>query len=238
MDCLEFRRKISQDPNATTGEAGEHALHCPECARELEEALRFEKILMKALEIDVPPGIAEQIERTGKPVFQPASWSCSMPRLAMFTSMLLAIPLVAWLVFKSAGMPAFAEGLPKMVLAHIDGEPELLQKRERVDSDRLASLLAEYGAVVIGDVGHVTYAGHCWIRTRTGLHLVLHGAYGPVTVLLMPGEFIVDRQPVNSDYQSGAIIPTAYGSMAVVGYTGETVDHIVRRLDRVVMWGE
>jgi len=53
------------------------------------------------------------------------------------------------------------------------------------------------------------------------VHMVLQGENGSVTVLLMPGEQIDTRNPVDNGRFSGVIAPTRYCSMAIVGEDGE-----------------
>ena len=68
------------------------------------------------------------------------------------------------------------------------------------------------------------------------VHLVLPGQVGPVTVFFMPGEMADATVPVDSTRFQGEIVPTAWGSIAVVGETGEALEGLGERLVTAVRW--
>jgi hypothetical protein len=59
---------------------------------------------------------------------------------------------------------------------------------------------------------------------------------GPVTVFFMPGEMADTTMPVASARFNGQIVPTRWGSIAVVGEAGEAVDGLGERLAAAVRW--
>ena len=62
------------------------------------------------------------------------------------------------------------------------------------------------------------------------------GRMGPVTVFFMPGEMADTMMPVASARFNGEIIATHWGSIAVVGEAGESVDGLGERLAAAVRW--
>jgi hypothetical protein len=82
----------------------------------------------------------------------------------------------------------------------------------------------------------VNFAAECLMRNRTGVHLVMPGQMGPITVFFMPGEMAESIMPVSSTRFSGKILPTAWGSIAVVGENGEPLDGLGERLAAAVHW--
>ena len=62
------------------------------------------------------------------------------------------------------------------------------------------------------------------------------GQMGPITVFFMPGEMTESSMPVSSTRFSGKILPTAWGSIAVVGENGEPLDGLGERLAAAVRW--
>src|ERR1700743_3862064 len=60
LNCLEFRRQLGIDPHAG-GEFAQHRAECARCAEALSRTHGFEKSLRGALEIPVPPNLAESI---------------------------------------------------------------------------------------------------------------------------------------------------------------------------------
>jgi len=82
----------------------------------------------------------------------------------------------------------------------------------------------------------VTAAVPCWIRKGRGMHLVMWGENGPVTVLLMPGEHVAKPQAVMAVSLAGVLVPTDWGSMVVVSHAGDDVESLVYSLLKDVLW--
>lgn len=69
-----------------------------------------------------------------------------------------------------------------------------------------------------------------------GLHLVVQGERGPVTLLLMPAQPVDGVLPLQAGEFQGVIMPLDHGSMAVVGNNGEPVMHLAERVRKSVHW--
>ena len=78
--------------------------------------------------------------------------------------------------------------------------------------------------------------GRCRIRRWDGVHLVLRGRAGGVTVLLMPQEYRREPERVSSRRFSGVILPTPNGSMAVIGEKSEPLEDAARRIQGAILW--
>jgi len=115
-------------------------------------------------------------------------------------------------------------------------EPDHLAARHDLGTQRVATVLARLGGGVSGDIGEVWFADVCAIRKALGAHLVLAGRTGPVTVLVMPGERLSHRLIVVAPGFNGVVLPTSYGSLAVVGRPGETLEDRVATLQRRLVW--
>ena len=118
----------------------------------------------------------------------------------------------------------------ELALAHVNNELHHLEDRLDVPLDKVNSVLAKVGAQLQQDLGKVNYAGTCPIREHTGAHLVVAGVRGPVTLLFMPGEQLDQRQVLQDQRFSGVVLPTANGSIAIVGERGEPLERLERRL--------
>ena len=236
MDCLEFRQILLHTPLCSHDAFIKHAQSCPACARQREEFLLMEQELVEALEVDPPDDLAERImatvasEERRMPRFFSRSW------LSVAASLFLLISVTAWFGFSTGVNNAVASGLTDTVLNHIESESWALSKNHPVADDKLIALFAQFGAVMSKPVGDVYFASPCWIRKQTGLHLVVSGAQGPVTVLLMPGEVIKETEVVEVEQFTGLIVPTVYGSMAIVGEKGERIEQALRRIEEGLMF--
>lgn len=87
-----------------------------------------------------------------------------------------------------------------------------------------------------GNLGLIHYAGTCHIRKHDGVHLVMQGEIGPVTVLFMPGEEITRSSDITNGRFRGVIVPTPNGSMAILGEEGEPIQRIEEQLKSSVSW--
>jgi hypothetical protein len=76
----------------------------------------------------------------------------------------------------------------------------------------------------------VDYLNICKIRKAAGAHLVVKDGEDAVTVLIMPGEYVHERVPIQSERFQGVIVPIPNGSMAVVTKKGEPLTEIESRV--------
>ena len=226
MTCLEFRRWLMIDPNRRDKQFLDHLGQCPQCAREAEGAWEFEKKLLAAFDAEPPEGLVQA----------PPPPPMDLRRWALAAGLLLALGLSAWLGIHSGLYPGLRTELSVVVLNHIEDEKHFLYEDQDVLPQAVELMLSGLGARLTADPGPIRYMERCRIRKRFGLHLVLPGNRGPVTVLLMPGEYVPERRLLDSVSFSGVIVPTDYGSMAVVGGRREPVETVVERMQRSVAW--
>ena len=214
MECLEFRRQCGADPNNADPAYRQHAESCPACGEYAREMKALDGLILKALEIDVPP--ATEVEPAGAPKPEPA-WR--QPRwLGLAASLFLAVGVTTgiWV------------SLPKDTLAgevveHILHEPKALSESTvRVASEDIYRVMARAGYALDEDVGFVTYSRTCIFRGYEVPHLVVQGQQGPITVMLLPDIPVVQPVLVDQSGFSGNIIPFDKGSLAIVGEPGET----------------
>jgi hypothetical protein len=226
MTCREFRRWLMIDPNRRDEQFLDHLGQCQECAWEAERAWEFEKKLLAAFDAEPPEGLVQA----------PAPPPMEFRRWALATGLSLALGLSAWLGIHSGLYPGLRTELSVVVLEHIKNEPDSLRVDRKLSAGAMELMLSDLGARLTADPGPVRYMGRCHIREQYGLHLVLPGKRGPVTVLLMPGEHVPERRLLDSVSFSGVIVPTDYGSMAVVGSRREPVESVIERMQKSVAW--
>lgn len=236
MNCLEFRQNLLIEPRSQDQAFIEHAAACPECAREARRALRFEERLRSALDVPKPIGMESRIlsARSG-------SWLnallTSAPRwAALAAGLLMTLGLAGWFSYHWHDYIGTPSGLELAVLNHILDEREHLHEDRDIPSAAVERLISHFGARIEGDIGRVSFVSRCNIRKYSGVHMVVTGQQGPVTVLMMPGEYLQHQREVRSSRFTGLIAPTGYGSIAVVGEQSEPLEKVVERIMRVVVW--
>ena len=127
--------------------------------------------------------------------------------------------------------------LAQSVIDHIEDEARYLRTAAAAPQTRVQEVFAHFGATLNGHIGEVVFAAECLMRNRTGIHLILKGRQGPVTVFLMPGEHPGRVLPVRNARFDGEILPTDWGAVAVIGKPGERIAPLALRVTRVVRWG-
>lgn len=232
MNCLEFRRRLLEDPARDEADFLAHAGQCQSCQAEYQRCQQFEQNLLSALQVPPPPTLRDEIIQR-----HDAEFTTEAPRrrrllAGLAASLLLGIGIGMKLTLFNG--PA----LEQEVIGHIAHEMPLLegQADHWVDPGRLGQLFAELGGELDGQLGRVRHAGRCQVGKGKGLHLVLQGEHGPVTLLMMPEQPVNGVLPLQAGELQGVILPLQQGSVAVVGTIGEPVLHIGEQVRRAVHW--
>lgn len=236
MNCIEFRHQLLTDPRCKDSTFNQHRDTCSACAREATSALQLEDKLLESLSVTPPDGLNARIilaqtlsNKKNRSVFQ-HQW------LTAAAMIVLVIGMAGWLGYQWTDQQSSYSNLQTAVLNHITDELDHLHEDRNVQMADISSLLAPFGARLDGNPGQVNYLGRCNIRKQAGIHIVVPGHAGSVTILLMPGEHIDAAMDVSSSRFSGHIIPTDYGSIAVVGEHGEALDDITDNIINNIRW--
>ncbi len=225
MNCDDFIQQLMQDPHCKDADFMRHKSSCADCARAWDEEMAFESRLRQAASIDLPPLHCD-------PQAVVSWWQ--RPRVWIAGGVLL---LALTLTGLHLSRYLFAEErLPQLVLQHIDKEPLLLRRHERLPVDEVAHKLADQGFMLLKIPQNVVAAEPCWMRRGRGMHLVLAGRNGPVTILLMPQESAAAPHAITAPSKNGLLLPTDFGVMAVVGAPGEPVAEMAQEMRKELRW--
>ncbi len=234
MNCLEFRRRLLIDPMAQDHDLQAHESDCPGCAS-FGRDLRAKEVRLRHLLLDVrvPEGMAERIQLAAR--FDHGATRLQRWWYAAAAAMLLAVAgslLTLW----STSLERAELALAQSVFNHIDDEAHHLHEAGPMSAARVNYVFERFGARLTGEIGAVNFAAECLMRQRNGVHLVIPGEMGPVTVFFMPGELAETKQMLSSARFEGQIVPTAWGSIAVIGERGEPLSDLGERLAAAVHW--
>lgn len=236
MDCVNFRRRLLEDPARHDWAMNQHEADCESCAGYAERVRRNEQQLRAMLSAPVPDELAERIQLAvrldQKPQARPER------RIWLATAASLLIAVTAGLLWMNVPHETqlHQASLSQSVLHHIDDETHVLRQPGPVGPYQVNEVFGRFGASVEGSLGPVSFAAECQMRHKTGVHLVLPGEMGAVTVLFMPGEMSEGTEPIVTERFAGQIYPMAWGSIAVVGERGEKLDLVVERVIKMVQW--
>lgn len=147
------------------------------------------------------------------------------------------VVLAAFVGFRVSGPGSSYGTLEEQVLAHVDHEPWALNVSDTpVSDERLVKAVPANIATMNHDAGLITYAQSCIINGRTVPHLVLQGARGPITILLMPDEKIAGSKTLDGVNIQGVILSVGDGSIAIIGDREEQLDRVKQSVLDSVMW--
>lgn len=233
MNCDEYREAIAADPSFDGG-AG-HLSECAACQDYRAEIQALDARIGRALALDVPELVMPELPDVGSKVvsleskrrFTTPSW------FAIAATVLVAAVLGVRLI----GTGIEYDSLGEEVLAHLDHEPAALVVTVKAVSDeRLRKVVPDNVAHMDHDAGLITYAQTCVIRGHEVPHLVIQGAEGPVTILLMPEEELAQAEALSGEHVNGVILPVGNGSIAIIGEREERLETIQKEVLKSVTW--
>jgi len=211
MNCLAARRIISTDITDKSSEFMQHVANCSACKSFYEKQLKFNAVLKKAVEVDVPEGLAarimveHQMNQKKENSKKKYSWS------AIAASIMLVFTVATVTTLQSP--PAIAG----VILEHVHDEMFLLEDKKRVTLESLNQLLKPHGVIADENIGVATHAGNCMIQDKLGVHIVFAGENAPVTLIVFPEP--LDRSKkvkIGDDMFKGVLMNTKKGTLALI----------------------
>ena len=232
MNCEEFKQAVAADPSFDGGSA--HLKDCADCAAYQADMRAFDQKLVKALALNVPPlRMPELPEIDSENVVTLPGRRIFRPWLAVAATVVIA----AAVGFRMLGPELQAESLQDQILAHMDHDSSgIVVTSTPVPDQRLSAVVPGNIARMDHSAGLITFARSCPINGKSVPHLVIQGESGPVTILLMPEEFVAEASSITGENISGIILPVGKGSIAIIGNSGERLDKIQKSVVDSVTW--
>ena len=224
MKCLEVRRLLTANPQHRDDALLMHLHDCKTCAAYSQQLRQEDRQLERALQLDVPEGLADRILLNQSTAMQ--TRHRHRLGLAIAATVVLSVGVIIGLL--RTGME---HSLQDAVIAHVKAEPDHLSSQQHASLSNLNGLMNKYGAELSGSVGTINYAGTCKIRHSKGIHLVIEAEGKPVTVLYMPDEALPHRETIVDQEFQGVILPSEKGSIAILGQDDNSVREATRRFE-------
>ena len=231
--CEEYREAIAAEPSFDGGAS--HLSQCTSCQAFRKEMQALDSKISSALAISVPELKLLDLPEldTSKVTALPLRRFAQPAWLAVAATVTLA----AFIGFGMFGSDLSNATLAEQILIHIDHEPRAFRVvDEAVTDKRLARVVPASIGSLDHSVGLITYAKSCHINGREVPHLVIQGEFGPITILLMPGEKISGAQTIEGENVHGIILPVGDGSIAIIGQDGEHLERIEEQVKNSVTW--
>jgi len=229
MDDLEFRRHAHINPNSQDKDFIAYKNGCNDCHKLVDELTELDIELKKALDVDVPTDLAARIQLN-----QTYSQHISQHKQRRYWSWVASIVLFIGFLFTYdlVFVQAPNKALGDRVLSHVYHELDHLHEHKQQTLVQVNTLLADFGLNLHKLFGPVNYLGSCNIADVSGIHIVMRGETGPVTVLMLPGKNVTEEYTFKDNRFNGVIMTIANGSIAVVGEKGESLESLKQKLSQ------
>jgi hypothetical protein len=238
MNCNDYKEAIAAEPSEAFDGGAAHASECESCRSYGEEMRRLDDKIAQALSIKVPDFKMPEL-----PVIEADTNVVNLPfgrkaRMTMPSWIGLAASFAIAAVFAARILGGGTEysSLAEEVVAHLDHEPRALRVLTTPVSTRTLNNVVGSDVADLGGVGLITYARTCPINGKQGPHLVIRGAKGPITLLLMPDEEIEGPVTLTGEGIKGVIIPVGHGSIAIIGDRDEILESYQQQVIDSVRW--
>jgi hypothetical protein len=234
MNCEDYKKALTADPGFDD-ESG-HLDTCVACREYSAEMLALNDNIAAAMALSVPELVMPELPDIETDNVVTLSERRAISKPAWFA--VAATVLIAAVVgIRMTGTGADYGTLSEQVLAHLDHEPAaLLPTRTPVSDRELTRVVPENIAAMNHDAGLITYAMSCRINGKDVPHLVIQGEHGPITIMLMPHEKVVEASSIDGVNVQGIILPVGDGSIAIIGVREEQLDKVKQNVLDSVMW--
>lgn len=230
MNCIEFRYICITTPDAFDADYLTHQQECHSCAVFARETAKLDHCLHEAVNISPPPELAARI------LLRQSLSRDKHQHLKYYFSGALAACLLLVISVAFVTLHKQEPTLEQAVVAYVNDNPQSPITGQYVQRNELEHLFTSVGMELDGDLGKVNYAKPCYIRDQISLHLILTGAMGSVTVIVMPDNAVDSTIRVKNTDLDGIIVPCPKGSMAILGNPGEALEAVERRFRNSVTW--
>lgn len=219
MNCEKFRRKLLEDPNCRDPEFLAHREKCGPCNDEAGEVERLDSGLRDLFDSKPPADLQHDLRRIPRRRFWvPTALAATLAGLTAFG---------AW--WMTAGTLNAEAAIVAEVVEHIEHEPQAFTNTF-LARDGWATLSPRVLVDTTEWNYSVTYAAPCIVMEKKGLHLVLAGDEGPVTVLVIVDTEVGDSMLFHEADHRGVLRPLENGLLAVVSASGHSVDDLAAEL--------
>lgn len=242
MDDLEFRRQCYSNPYSDDAAFIEKCHQSKEAADLAEEMQAFDRQLEMALNVPIPEQYADKIisgvHNDNVTPLTPSVTKRYHPAWALAASIVLGF----FIFFQFSISHYSVDEIKEEILAHAEHEEIHVAHdagqvgAQRVSSDKINQAFGLFNAKLNHDIGDVYYVNNCVIAGKKGVHLVIAGKTGMITVLYIPHVDIEDQDILSNTLLAGHIFPAKKGTMAIVGDDAEQMEVVKNRLMNAISW--
>ncbi|PKH04110.1 DUF3379 domain-containing protein [Psychromonas sp. MB-3u-54] len=125
-----------------------------------------------------------------------------------------------------------------VALQHMQQEYSFTEKvNEQANLSTVNAKLASYGGLAKDDLGDVLYVNHCRFDGKPGLHMIIQGEQGRITVFVVPDDGgLINSPDFHNQHLKGLTEKLGKVSLVIVGETDEPLEKIQLKLKENIQW--
>ncbi len=217
MDFSEFIRQLGAEPRSQDAAFLRARQSSPECVQAAEEADVFEEKLIRAMDLQLPDGMMENILSISRSP-DGSKVAATTPRwrsMALAAGILIAIAAsgITW------NMNRGWDSVDDYLADHYshDGARLVARAGEKTTAN-IQSIFARFDIEAAPELAEIiSVIKYCPTPDGKGIHMVLNTKAGPVTVIYMPATEVNDREIFKFGGMQALLVTLEKGSAAIIG---------------------
>ena len=228
MNCLEFRRRLGSDPASRDPAVLAHREDCPSCAAAYARAVGFEAELARAIDVDVPEGLADRILLAQTTEARHVSPHRRRRHgIARFATAFAAAAALAVVVVGIQRDGERGTPLGRLVIEHVrHHEPHATEARGEIAGDDIRTAFASRGVDLPRVPAGISYVHECPVGPYRTVHMVMPEGEGAVSVVYVADPDRPRRDAVDEAGLHAREVPIGAGALVMVGADARGFDRI------------
>jgi hypothetical protein len=235
MDDILFRHTAIATPNDKNDEFLRRQCDSEKNKTLVDQAKKFDLELQSVLKVDLPNDMIDKILLEQSFAIENKKNVNHRWHLAIAASVAFLIGISLPLL---NNLNYFTQNIGTVALQHVQEEYYFTEKvNENASLSTVNAKLARYGGLAKDDLGDVLYVNHCDFDGRPGLHMIIQGEQGRITVFVVPDDAGLRSSPdFYNQRLKGITENLGKVSLVIVGEKDEPLEKMKLKLKENIQW--
>jgi hypothetical protein len=235
MDDILFRHTAIATPNDKNDEFLRRQCDSEKNKTLVDQAKKFDLELQSVLKVDLPNDMIDKILLEQSFAIENKKNVNHRWHLAIAASVAFLIGISLPLL---NNLNYFTQNIGTVALQHVQEEYYFTEKvDENASLSTVNAKLARYGGLAKDDLGDVLYVNHCDFDGRPGLHMIIQGEQGRITVFVVPDDAGLRSSPdFYNQRLKGITENLGKVSLVIVGEKDEPLEKMKLKLKENIQW--
>jgi hypothetical protein len=235
MDDILFRHTAIATPNDKNDEFLRRQCDSEKNKTLVDQAKKFDLELQSVLKVDLPNDMIDKILLEQSFAIENKKNVNHRWHLAIAASVAFLIGISLPLL---NNLNYFTQDIGTVALQHVQEEYYFTEKvDENASLSTVNAKLARYGGLAKDDLGDVLYVNHCDFDGRPGLHMIIQGEQGRITVFVVPDDAGLRSSPdFYNQRLKGITENLGKVSLVIVGEKDEPLEKMKLKLKENIQW--